>query len=175
MPALQDSDFVAQLVDQLLSYFSRRTFNRLRLLGLLRNVEALNFLQVPAYRGLHFRHGHFAQWLVLGLLDAVQGRVAQLVDAGLDGQHSWKGHIHKLEVACFQLALYTNAGIALLNLHDDGRMWPAQQLGQNYTGLGVAVVVRLETGENQVRSEEHTSELQSRGHLVCRLLLEKKK
>src|SRR5690625_1349666 len=31
----------------------------------------------------------------------------------------------------------------------------------------------LFTPEN-VRSEEHTSELQSRGHLVCRLLLEKK-
>src|SRR5690625_6922421 len=31
-------------------------------------------------------------------------------------------------------------------------------------------------GERWVyRSEEHTSELQSRGHLVCRLLLEKKK
>src|SRR5437870_10592923 len=29
--------------------------------------------------------------------------------------------------------------------------------------------------EPDVRSEEHTSELQSRGHLVCRLLLEKKK
>src|SRR2546429_8092091 len=29
--------------------------------------------------------------------------------------------------------------------------------------------------ERQVRSEEHTSELQSRLHLVCRLLLEKKK
>src|SRR2546429_6282461 len=28
---------------------------------------------------------------------------------------------------------------------------------------------------NRVRSEEHTSELQSRLHLVCRLLLEKKK
>src|SRR5690625_6585805 len=28
-------------------------------------------------------------------------------------------------------------------------------------------------GRNQNRSEEHTSELQSRGHLVCRLLLEK--
>src|SRR5437870_8362277 len=28
---------------------------------------------------------------------------------------------------------------------------------------------------SSVRSEEHTSELQSRGHLVCRLLLEKKK
>src|SRR5690625_5900789 len=30
-------------------------------------------------------------------------------------------------------------------------------------------------GEVDARSEEHTSELQSRGHLVCRLLLEKKK
>src|SRR5207253_4322108 len=29
--------------------------------------------------------------------------------------------------------------------------------------------------DNSDRSEEHTSELQSRGHLVCRLLLEKKK
>src|SRR5690625_6517246 len=28
---------------------------------------------------------------------------------------------------------------------------------------------------DELRSEEHTSELQSRGHLVCRLLLEKKK
>src|SRR5690625_6787424 len=28
---------------------------------------------------------------------------------------------------------------------------------------------------DRARSEEHTSELQSRGHLVCRLLLEKKK
>src|SRR5690625_7068392 len=35
---------------------------------------------------------------------------------------------------------------------------------------GVAVVFIA-----QFRSEEHTSELQSRGHLVCRLLLEKKK
>src|SRR3989449_7604050 len=30
-------------------------------------------------------------------------------------------------------------------------------------------------GHDVVRSEEHTSELQSRLHLVCRLLLEKKK
>src|SRR3989442_4273281 len=30
-------------------------------------------------------------------------------------------------------------------------------------------------GPEQERSEEHTSELQSRPHLVCRLLLEKKK
>src|SRR5437870_9748824 len=33
----------------------------------------------------------------------------------------------------------------------------------------------LTGGGALIRSEEHTSELQSRGHLVCRLLLEKKK
>src|SRR5690625_6060518 len=32
----------------------------------------------------------------------------------------------------------------------------------------------LDTLSERERSEEHTSELQSRGHLVCRLLLEKK-
>src|SRR5437870_7472347 len=38
-----------------------------------------------------------------------------------------------------------------------------------------AMRCRLRSGRAQPRSEEHTSELQSRGHLVCRLLLEKKK
>src|SRR5207253_6106052 len=37
-------------------------------------------------------------------------------------------------------------------------------------GIYIGALVTLEE-----RSEEHTSELQSRGHLVCRLLLEKKK
>src|SRR2546422_6396328 len=35
--------------------------------------------------------------------------------------------------------------------------------------------LQLEEGTVKKRSEEHTSELQSRLHLVCRLLLEKKK
>src|SRR5437870_5899605 len=44
--------------------------------------------------------------------------------------------------------------------------------GLEVRGEGVALV-GLAAGQR--RSEEHTSELQSRGHLVCRLLLEKKK
>src|SRR2546429_7865948 len=44
---------------------------------------------------------------------------------------------------------------------------------------GHSPVLLVEESEQQVlgldRSEEHTSELQSRLHLVCRLLLEKKK
>src|SRR5207253_3298339 len=38
-----------------------------------------------------------------------------------------------------------------------------------------ALAVDLRRRAGAARSEEHTSELQSRGHLVCRLLLEKKK
>src|SRR3712207_7730390 len=57
---------------------------------------------------------------------------------------------------------------------------PAQGTGK---GLELSLV-RREVDEamrattealSQVRSEEHTSELQSRQYLVCRLLLEKKK
>src|SRR5690554_7765026 len=49
----------------------------------------------------------------------------------------------------------------------------------NLEGLQSALPMLLVRGPIpfalQVRSEEHTSELQSRPHLVCRLLLEKKK
>src|SRR5690625_5623783 len=38
-----------------------------------------------------------------------------------------------------------------------------------------AMLESLLAFNREERSEEHTSELQSRGHLVCRLLLEKKK
>src|SRR2546422_4182554 len=44
-------------------------------------------------------------------------------------------------------------------------------------GLDSAALVEMfnHVRQHDVRSEEHTSELQSRLHLVCRLLLEKKK
>src|SRR3712207_7683632 len=82
-------------------------------------------------------------------------------------------------------------------------LFRSQQVGVPHAAVGVAVVqvqdggvrrqrsrlevlLRLVVGlrvqladrggvEHPVRSEEHTSELQSRQYLVCRLLLEKKK
>src|SRR2546422_4493706 len=42
-------------------------------------------------------------------------------------------------------------------------------------GFGTFSVARRKPRTLKNRSEEHTSELQSRLHLVCRLLLEKKK
>src|SRR5690554_7114488 len=41
--------------------------------------------------------------------------------------------------------------------------------------IGLLYSVPCSDLDNLARSEEHTSELQSRPHLVCRLLLEKKK
>src|SRR5690625_2201460 len=49
------------------------------------------------------------------------------------------------------------------------------QSGESHYYLGRQYLLKIRTPEEAVRSEEHTSELQSRGHLVCRLLLEKKK
>src|SRR5690348_17796733 len=43
------------------------------------------------------------------------------------------------------------------------------------SGLGLSIVKSIVDMHRGRRSEEHTSELQSPVHLVCRLLLEKKK
>src|SRR3712207_7634026 len=57
------------------------------------------------------------------------------------------------------------------------RTFPVSGTGR--AGLEAAMTSLLEPGDRVVvgecRSEEHTSELQSRQYLVCRLLLEKKK
>src|SRR2546429_3841153 len=60
--------------------------------------------------------------------------------------------------------------IYTLSLHDALPIFRANQTA------AAALPARLLSWHRQrVRSEEHTSELQSRLHLVCRLLLEKKK
>src|SRR5690625_6143397 len=51
-----------------------------------------------------------------------------------------------------------------------------QRLHEMLNESTAGIIMRLaRTARAGTRSEEHTSELQSRGHLVCRLLLEKKK
>src|SRR6266581_9490090 len=63
--------------------------------------------------------------------------------------------------------------IYTLSLHDALPIWPRGGSGR----LRVAVDGRrpADRAAPHDRSEEHTSELQSPVHLVCRLLLEKKK
>src|SRR5690625_4333045 len=47
--------------------------------------------------------------------------------------------------------------------------------GEHALYSAIMQIYRIFKFSPKKRSEEHTSELQSRGHLVCRLLLEKKK
>src|SRR3712207_7851282 len=52
---------------------------------------------------------------------------------------------------------------------------PGRVLSLQVQPRGEDADAEREVGEPEPRSEEHTSELQSRQYLVCRLLLEKKK
>src|SRR5690625_3861437 len=70
-----------------------------------------------------------------------------------------------------------NIGYEVIN---EGMRGTLEQLSMSPLGIWRIMTARLiaSTLLNFImvsRSEEHTSELQSRGHLVCRLLLEKKK
>src|SRR2546422_5394312 len=68
---------------------------------------------------------------------------------------------------------YTTLFRSLVELHDVEAAEPRRRIGER---LRRARAVGLLAEKQAVqRSEEHTSELQSRLHLVCRLLLEKKK
>src|SRR5690606_39758474 len=53
-----------------------------------------------------------------------------------------------------------------------GRLFFADQVDD--AGVAALLAARRAQAEETLRSEEHTSELQSRENLVCRLLLEKK-
>src|SRR3712207_8296931 len=73
-----------------------------------------------------------------------------------------RGVLHPLRVAHRVLA-----GRAVGALPDPRRVHPEDGRGDDAVGPAGRAAAR--------RSEEHTSELQSRQYLVCRLLLEKKK
>src|SRR5256884_2877975 len=73
-------------------------------------------------------------------------------------------------------AVYPDAhGFAVVarDLADGGELFVAALPGADIARID-AVFVELLGAFRAMRSEEHTSELQSRLHLVCRLLLEKK-
>src|SRR5271155_5904317 len=59
--------------------------------------------------------------------------------------------------------------IYTLSLHDALPIWPVRRAGRRGNRPGP------KSRSDRLRSEEHTSELQSRRDLVCRLLLEKKR
>src|SRR5437660_9826938 len=81
-------------------------------------------------------------------------------------------HLSERRVTHVDLSLAGSADFVVVNLDDDAGFF------QRPHHLRTKVVLMIHGRHDlrsEMRSEEHTSELQSRGHLVCRLLLEKKK
>src|SRR3989449_8142417 len=127
--------------------------------------------------------------LPLTLADAAQMQqvILNLVVNAEQAMQQGRGHGH-IRVRTQRLSTQRLA----LEVADDGPGIPPEVASRIFdpffttkpvgvgTGLGLSIVygiIHEHGGEISVssRSEEHTSELQSRLHLVCRLLLEKKK
>src|SRR2546422_3799327 len=98
---------------------------------------------------------------VEGLLSAMNVEPVSLVNALLIAEE--RGIRHARKTGAPEPGFETTVGVSLETAR--GRARVAGALVGNSHGR----VIRID------RSEEHTSELQSRLHLVCRLLLEKKK
>src|SRR5699024_11243795 len=90
--------------------------------------------------------------------------------AAIDGVHDVH-HVHAWTITSGQIVF--SAHLHVPDPHQDGGrvLRTAAQLLREKFGVYFSTLQI----EDQCRSEEHTSELQSRFDLVCRLLLEKKK
>src|SRR5690625_1816970 len=101
----------------------------------------------------------------------------------LSGHAVWAQQIHGSDAAKIKLQLNklnTLGRVLYLAAHpdDENTQLLAYLDNEKHYRTAYLSLTRGDGGQNLVgneqRSEEHTSELQSRGHLVCRLLLEKK-
>src|SRR5207253_11146486 len=75
----------------------------------------------------------------------------------------------------FCRAYVTKSLPSMLRMPKGAKHWP--ESGQSFASVGSVKDAKRWNSSSNIstvpkRSEEHTSELQSRGHLVCRLLLE---
>src|SRR5690625_5762607 len=85
-------------------------------------------------------------------------------------------------IGAFWLSFMALADLAARSGIASGQAWIWPLLVDGLIVVSTIAVVALDGGRGAwypwallIRLEEHTSELQSRGHLVCRLLLENKK
>src|SRR5690625_7960719 len=98
----------------------------------------------------------------------------------LGGTAWWKTHSrHRLGIGLERLVLMLQAAeVKPAGLEQHAQIYLAAVGDVHAQALQLAARVRDALPSVSLlthRSEEHTSELQSRGHLVCRLLLDKKK
>src|SRR5690625_3837449 len=85
----------------------------------------------------------------------------------------------RAELTVGEVARDSGVSASAVRFYEKHAVVTADRTAGNQRRFGDAAVCRIQVARLAqrvgLRSEEHTSELQSRGHLVCRLLLEKKK
>src|SRR5437870_6435744 len=109
------------------------------------------------------------------LLSAIRGLGdGSMTEPSLDG---WSVKDHLAHLALWDDIRATEV-VRISAGHDSAwRMTEDQDAAYNALGYALRLSLSLDQAKWELtttRSEEHTSELQSRGHLVCRLLLENK-
>src|SRR5690625_6628457 len=100
-------------------------------------------------------------------------RIMKASTASLRGIHkvTLRGFLVSSVGICAVMASATTSGVTDIG----AGFMPSVMEPMTKPGRAVISARSLLLSKVSLRSEEHTSELQSRGHLVCRLLLEKKK
>src|SRR5438876_3052112 len=108
-------------------------------------------------------------------MDPLEGiaAFARVVDSGSFSAAAGRLKISKSAVSAHVQRLEERLGVRLLNRTT--RRLSLSEAGSAYYRHCARILAEAEAAEQAARSEEHTSELQSPVHLVCRLLLEKKK
>src|SRR5438876_6024177 len=125
--------------------------------------------QPPAYaQGNHeqmrLMPSHLSRWLWIGL-------AVQLTPSSLQGQKPGQPYVSPLKNFSITVPNYAfGTKVQKSNKGDGGFVVFIGGFGD----LERIEYVRVDSAAIAARSEEHTSELQSPVHLVCRLLLEKK-
>src|SRR2546422_6649291 len=136
--------------------------------NLRENLSAGNGLQRDPAGEAHFNQGnaHKDQGRLEEAIASYQNAVAAAPDfaaahVNLGSALAQQGR-HAQAVACFRKALVLEPGQA--------EAW----FNLGFSSYRLGDLASAQAALDRYRSEEHTSELQSRLHLVCRLLLEKK-
>src|SRR5437660_7432432 len=121
--------------------------------------EPMPSLRVTQFRVLNYRNIDDSGWIPIERVTALVGRNESGKTALLKALHKFNPAIPEpyLPQREFPRDRFARE-------FKNGKDWPVCQ-----------VEFEVDDALRAQRSEEHTSELQSRGHLVCRLLLEKKK
>src|SRR3989441_4726145 len=124
-------------------------------------------------------HGQFSSGLEAAqarLRGSIESELAEAQDRAAGGLNEHlSGLISQLreEMAGHVTAVRESAAGAVAE--SEQRMAAIRDALQEHSQRLEAVLARASETSGQLRSEEHTSELQSLAYLVCRLLLEKKK